>query len=147
MRNIIIPVSEEFEEQWAELRVALWPEEVLSDLIIEGRKIGFENQFLYVVNGEAVAFISLALRHDYVEGTKTSPVGYIEGIYVMPEFQNQGIAREMVDFAKKWSIESGCLELASDCELHNDKSRKFHNKVGFKEANTIVCFVMDLRST
>ena len=145
MKNAIIPVSIEFEKTWANLCVALWPEELFDDFIKEGRNSGYENQFLYLVNGEAVAFISLALRHDYVEGTKTSPVGYIEGIYVKPEFQNKGIARELVDFAKKWSTQKGCTELASDCELHNEKSCKFHNKVGFKEANTIVCFVMDLR--
>ena len=142
---MIIPVSVESEKTWAELCVALWPEQSLDDLIREGRKSGFRNQFFYLISGEAVAFISLSLRHDYVEGTSTSPVGYIEGIYVKPEFQNQGIARELVEFAKKWSVEKGCLELASDCELHNDVSRKFHNKVGFKEANVVVCFVMDLR--
>ena len=145
MKNVIIPVSIEFEMSWAELCAALWPEESLDDFIEEGRKSGFEGQFLYLMNGAVVAFLSLSLRYDYVEGTKTSPVGYIEGIYVKPDFQNQGIARELVEFAKKWSIEKGCSELASDCELHNDASRKFHNKIGFKEANTIVCFVMDLR--
>jgi aminoglycoside 6'-N-acetyltransferase I len=80
-----------------------------------------------------------------VEGTSSSPVGYLEAIYVKPEFRNQGIAKKLVDFAKNWSIERGCSELASDCELDNEISRKFHNKIGFEEANTIVCFTMDLK--
>jgi aminoglycoside 6'-N-acetyltransferase I len=141
---MLIQVSNEYEKAWAELCVALWQDDSLDDWIQEGREKSFEGEYLYLINGEAVAFLSLSLRHDYVEGTDSSPVGYLEAIYVKPDYRNQGIAKELVAFAKKWSIEKGCTELASDCELHNDNSRKFHNKIGFEEANTIVCFTMDL---
>ena len=144
---MIIPVSKENERTWAELCTALWPGDSIEEWIQDGQSNGYENQFLYMLDGEAVAFISLSLRHDYVEGRETSPVGYLEGIYVKPEHQNKGIARELVEFAKKWSVEKGCSQLASDCEIDNHISRKFHNKVGFEEANTIVCFIMDLNDT
>ena len=97
-----------------------------------------------MINGEAAAFVSFSVRSDYVEGTKSSPVGYLEGIYVKPNYRKQGIARKMTEFAAKWSAERGCAELASDCLLENEESRKFHNSIGFKEANTIVCFTMDI---
>lgn len=35
--------------------------------------------FLDWENGEAMGFAQCQLRSDYVEGTKTSPVGYLEG--------------------------------------------------------------------
>jgi len=142
---MIIPVTKEHEQTWAALNDALWPDEnSIDEWIKEGHERGLDKEFLYMTEGEAVAFISLSIRNDYVEGTDSNPVGYIEGIYVKPQFQNRGIARALVEFAKKWSAENGCKYLASDCELHNESSRKFHNSVGFEEANTIVCFVMDL---
>ena len=42
------------------------------------------------------------------------------------------------------AIEKGCREFASDCELDNEVSLKFHLKVGFAEANRIICFTKQL---
>lgn len=39
---------------------------------------------------------------------------------------------------------SGGLEFASDCELDNEDSLKFHLKMGFVEANRIICFTKRL---
>ena len=140
---MIVSVSAENQNCWAELCASLWPHHSVEFFLKEREKNdNLHNEFLYFINDEAVAFTSLSLRHDYVEGTKSSPVGYLEGIYVKPEYRKQGIAQKMVDFAKKWAKEKGCLEFASDCLIENDDSRKFHNKIGFKEANTIVCFTM-----
>ncbi len=46
----------------------------------------------------------------------------------------------MVEFAGEWALKQGCSELASDCELNNSASKAFHKKVGFKEANRLICF-------
>ena len=142
----IVPVSEINEQDWLALSLALWPDHNERDLIEERAAGHLGNEFLYYRDNKAVSFISLSLRHDYVEGTDSSPVGYIEGIFVKPDYRGNGIAREMIDFAKKWAISNGCIELASDCEIGNNDSRNFHNRAGFKEANIIVCFTMDLRT-
>ena len=139
---MIIPISKENESVWAELCACLWPHHTAESFIQEKYSGGFKNEFLYVIKEEIVAFVSLSLRHDYVEGTESSPVGYLEGIYVKPEFRNQGIAKKLVEYGKLWCAERGCLEFASDCLIENDASRQFHNRIGFKEANTIVCFTM-----
>ena len=142
---MIIPVSKENEEVWAGLCVALWPDDHTIESFIQERCTGdLENEFLFFIQDEAVAFISLSLRHDYVEGTETSPVGYLEGIYVKPEHRKQGIARQLVEFGKTWSAEKECTEFASDCLIENEDSRKFHNKVGFNEANVCVHFIMNI---
>lgn len=39
-----------------------------------------------------------------------------------------------------WAKEKHCSEFASDCELDNADSLKFHLAVGFREANRIICF-------
>ena len=139
---MIACVSEDNQHLWAELCVSLWPDNTVESFLDERARGGYQNEFLYFVDGEAAGFVSLSLRHDYVEGTKSSPVGYLEGIYVKPEYRKQGISRKMVEYAKKWSAEQGCAEFASDCRIENEESRKFHNKIGFREANTIVCFTM-----
>ncbi|MCL1820179.1 MAG: GNAT family N-acetyltransferase [Oscillospiraceae bacterium] len=139
---MIIPVSKENERIWGELCASLWPHHTVESFINERYNGEFQNDFLYVLKEEIVAFISLSVRNDYVEGTESSPVGYLEGIYVKPEFRNQGIGKRLVEYGKIWCAEKGCSEFASDCLLENDASRKFHNMIGFKEANTIVCFTM-----
>ena len=143
MKNII-PVNADNQADWAKLCVKLWPEYEY-DFFITQREKMFQDQFLYMRGDCAAAFLSLSARRDYVEGTYSSPVGYIEGIYVEPEFRNLGIARELTEFAKAWSKQKGCTELASDCYLSNNDSRKFHNAVGFEEAGVIVHFVMKLK--
>ena len=86
---MIIPVTEANEEAWAELCAALWPEVGKEHFLQERASGNLQNGYLYVVDGEAVAFISLSLRHDYVEGTASSPVAYLEGIFVKPAFRKQ----------------------------------------------------------
>jgi aminoglycoside 6'-N-acetyltransferase I len=145
---MIIPVTKENEKIWAELCVALWPEDTFDSFIKWGHKTNYENVFLYIVKDEVVACLWLSLRHEYVGGTvsheDSRPVGFLEGIYVKPEFRKQGIARQLVEFAKKWAVENGCTEFASSCLIENDVSRKFHNNVGFKEVEIGVNFVMNL---
>ena len=80
------------------------------------------------------------MRHDYVEGTSSSPVGYLEGIYVLPDHRHEGVARQLLKECERWAKSKGCSEFASDCELTNTESLQFHLNVGFEEANRIICF-------
>jgi len=141
---VVVQVVQENESVWAGLCVALWHDRSREFFISERHNGEFSDEFLYMVGKEAVAFISLSVRRDYVEGTCSTPAGYLEGIYVKPEFRMQGIASKLVEFAKQWSSDKGCLEFASDCLIENEESRKFHNNIGFKEANICVHFTMDL---
>ena len=83
-------------------------------------------------------------RRDYVEGTQTSPVGYLEGIYVREQYRGRGQARALLRACEDWAAERGCGEFASDCQLENTDSIAFHLGAGFAEANRIVCFVKPL---
>ena len=40
--------------------------------------------------------------------------------------------------------EERCSEFAGDCELHNLRSLQFHLKLGFREANRVICFAKKL---
>ena len=100
--------------------------------------------FLLSLDGRPAGFAQCQLRHDYVEGTDSSPVGYLEGIYVLPEYRARGCARELLARCERWAKELGCTEFASDCELDNGGSLAFHLKMGFTEANRIICFTKKL---
>lgn len=79
-----------------------------------------------------------------MEGTESSPVGYLEGVFVSEEYRKRGYAAESLAECEKWAAEKGCGEFASDCEPDNAESLKFHMAVGFEEANRIICFRKDL---
>lgn len=100
--------------------------------------------FLAISDGRSVGFSQCGLRHDYVEGTDTSPVGYLEGIFVEEKYRKKGMAKEMLKACQRWAKEQGCTEFASDCELANEDSLKFHLRMGFEEANRIICFAKKL---
>lgn len=100
--------------------------------------------FLMKNDGEYVAFIHCALRFDYVEGTNTSPVGYVEGIYVEPEYRKSGVGKQLLEAGEGWSKSKGCSQYASDTEIFNEDSINFHKRAGFEEVNRVVCFVKEL---
>lgn len=96
--------------------------------------------FLKYENDIPVGFAQSQLRHDYVEGTETSPVGYLEGIFVKEGFRHKGYAGALLAECENWAKSKGCKEFASDCELDNDDSLQFHRAMKFTEANRIICF-------
>ena len=108
--------------------------------------IGSENEVCYVVreHEQYISFIHLSIRSDYVEGAADLPVAYIEGIYVKPAYQNQGIAKSLMKVAENWAREKGFKQIASDTDCGNSLSINFHKKAGFTEAGRIVCFIKNL---
>lgn len=127
----------------ANLAVLMWDDNTVEELIQEFTKILAEGRaqfFLKYENDIPVGFAQCQLRSDYVEGTETSPVGYLEGIFVREEYRHKGYARELLAECEAWAREQGCREFASDCELANTDSYRFHMAVGFAEANRVICF-------
>ena len=132
--------------QVAVMMTELWPDNTAEEMLEELYLLDGESSMVFLAeeNDVPVGFAQCQLRHDYVEGTEHSPVGYLEGIYVEPSFRGRGIARALLAAAENWVREQGCKEFASDCELDNRESLAFHLGVGFREANRIICFVKEL---
>lgn len=131
----------------AKLAIQMWEDnsiEGLTEEFIELIEKDDAQIFIKFVENKAVGFAQCQLRYDYVEGTENSPVGYLEGIFVEEEYRGKGFAKELLSECQKWAKEKGCLEFASDCELDNVTSLKFHMAMGFEEANRIICFTKKL---
>ncbi len=130
-------------ETLAGLAIQMWKDHDPAELTAEFRDlVQKEDAVCYIrqVDGRPVAFAQCQLRYDYVEGTDSSPVGYLEGIFVSEKYRKNGIADELLAECEKWAKEKGCTEFASDCELDNESSLKFHLSAGFEETNRIICF-------
>lgn len=131
----------------ANLAAQLWQNHSIKDLFQEFSRIlsnGESQFFLKYENGLPVGFAQCQLRHDYVEGTSTTPVGYLEGIFVKEGYRNKGYAKELLAECEAWAKRNGCREFASDCEIDNIGSFRFHKAMKFTEANRIICFTKKL---
>ena len=144
---VITRASGESLPQAAALACELWPGHAPDELLAEWETFTPEEGavFLAMEGGAPAGFAQCQLRRDYVEGTDSSPVGYLEGIYVREAFRGRGLARALLQACEGWAAEQGCREFASDCELDNGGSIAFHLGAGFAEANRIVCFTKQLR--
>jgi aminoglycoside 6'-N-acetyltransferase I len=80
------------------------------------------------------------LRRDYVNGCETSPVAFLEGIYVPPDRRRGGAGRALIARAEQWARDRGCQEFASDALLANEASHRFHSGAGFEETERVVYF-------
>lgn len=134
-------------EKITQLAHLLWPDENINALKKELNRFHRDSTselFVCEENEDIIGFAHVQLRYDYVEGTVTTPVGYLEGIYVRKAFRKQGIGKQLVEVCEDWSRFMNATEFASDVELLNDESAEFHDSVGFKEVNRIICYTKPL---
>lgn len=75
-----------------------------------------------------------------MNGTSSSPVAFLEGIFVKPHCRRRGIARALVDAVAQWARAQGITELASDTPLDNAVSRAVHGRLGFNETERVIFF-------
>jgi len=148
MGNIGIVIADESNlKEWTDLALMLFPEssfEEEHDFHQKVLKSGKELGILYKKDDKYVGFMNLSIRHDYVNGTDTSPVVFIEAIYILPEYRQQGIAGKFISYAEGYAKQKGITQLASDCLTDNSLSEVFHKNCGFIEKERVICFVKDI---
>jgi aminoglycoside 6'-N-acetyltransferase I len=145
--------------QWIALSTTLWPEEgsAVHEAEItrffaapEPRPGTMPEAVLVALEPGSTAPTLLGFaevsRRPYAEGCETSPVGFLEGWYVVPECRRQGIGRALVAAAEAWARALGCREFASDALVENTLSAAAHRALGFEEVVVIRCFRKGLSS-
>jgi len=138
---------------WVQLRHALWPHDSLEELARDARKLlrterGGEfrrstmRATVFVAelpSGRLAGFAEFDQR-PIADGCRTSPVGYLEGWYVLPKYRRRGVGSALVRAGERWARAHGCTEMASDAHLENEVSRKAHRSLGFREMEELVHF-------
>ena len=130
---------------WLELRLMLWPDSSREDHSAEMARVADDpfrfGQFVARdVDGARLGFAEVSQRTDYVNGTESSPVAFIEGLYVLPHARRRGVAGAMMKEIVAWARARGCKELASDALLENTGSHAMHAALGFSETERVVYF-------
>jgi aminoglycoside 6'-N-acetyltransferase I len=129
---------------WLHLRETLWPECSREQHELEMGSILADADRATVFlaaggDGPPAGFVEVAMR-PWAEGCETSPVGYVEGLYVAPEARNTGLATALLRAAEAWAADRGCREMASDALADNEPSRALHKSLGYEEGDVLVHF-------
>ena len=127
------------------MREALWPDTSRQEHIAEMSAFledpaRFAQFVAYSPTGQPCGFVEASVRTDYVNGTLSSPVAFLEGLYVEPQHRRQGVAKQLVSAVAQWARRAGYGELASDASLDNEVSHAVHRALGFAETERVVFF-------
>jgi len=139
----ISPIKPSDFEIWVNFSLALFPNTSKEEMEADLRRIAKLHKYQTFIarkDGSSIGYATVTLRTDHVEGAKTSPVGYLEAIYVQPEYRNHGVARALFHQGQAWCKEKGCSEMGSDTWHWNKDAQAFHEKLGFKEEDILVHF-------
>jgi aminoglycoside 6'-N-acetyltransferase I len=141
-------IAEPDRTHWVRLRDELWPGS-LADHDKEtrryfGKRLQLPIVFIAELDGTIVGFLEMDFRK-YAPGCSTSPVPFIEGWYVEPAQQRQGIGRALVETAEAHARRAGHREIASDAEIDNADGIAAHRALGYDEVERVVCFRRPLR--
>jgi aminoglycoside 6'-N-acetyltransferase I len=127
---------------WLPLRHALWPDTPRTEHASEAATLLRSPDMVAFValTDDAVGFAEASIRRDFVNGCDSSPVAFLEGLYVDPAHRRRGIARALCAAVAHWGKAKGCRELASDTQLDNLDSQGLHKALGFAETERVVFF-------
>jgi aminoglycoside 6'-N-acetyltransferase I len=128
------------------MRQSLWPYEDQGELAREtGPMLARDDYATFgAYDGDTIVGFLEVGRRDVAESAATSPVGYVEAVWVEPGHRRRGIARALFEAAKRWARDQGYRELASDADLENTDSHAMHSRLGFEETERLVTFLMKL---
>lgn len=82
----------------------LWDNHTIECLKTEFLEIIPKNDsvfFLVFEEQAPIGFAQCQLWNDNVEGTETSPVGYLEGIFIKEDFRRKGYAKKLLHECEK----------------------------------------------
>ena len=87
----------------AALAIQMWTEHDPEDLAEEFCELVMNDDAVCFVKYEEdkpIGFAQCQLRHDYVEGTRSSPVGYLEGVLFQPDTEKKAMPQSCCRHAR-----------------------------------------------
>lgn len=139
--------------EWAALRAELWAGDSIEEHRAELESVlaaPHRDRVAFLAigdEGEVAGFAEAAIRRDYVNGCDTSPVAFLEGMYVRPDHRHAGVARMLCRAVEEWGGVAGCTELGSDADIENGEGHAFHDAIGFQETERVVFYRKPIGTT
>lgn len=144
-----VPCTSVEQPGWLSLRQQLWPHSSLTRHLTQMSEVlaapnRFAQYIEYDSSGLPSGFVEASLRTDFVNGTSSTPVAFLEGLFVIPAARRRGIARALLGCVEHWAIEARCTEFAADARIDNLLSHRMYVALGFKESQRVVFFKKSL---
>ena len=134
-------------EAYRELRTKLWPMSAEENCRETSQQLAARGKWAVFLardnHGKPLGFLEVRLR-EYAEGASSSPVGFLEGWYVVEEVRKQGVGRKLVEAGEAWARSMGCTEMGSNTEIWRTGSIEAHSSLGYREVERDVNFLKKL---
>ncbi len=145
------PLTAADRTDWLAMRVALYGEaapgaraaELLAEIDMMLARDDWAAFAVEAPDGALVGLIELFERNS-AQSCATSPVAYVEGLWVAEDWRRTGLARRLVDAGIAWARARGRTEMASDVQLPNLISQAVHEHLGFEETERLVTYRLPL---
>ena len=95
--------------------------------------------FITDLDGEVIGLVEVSIRN-IVDGCLTSPVPYLEGLFIMPDHRALGLGTAVMEMLIDWAAGKGYQEFATDTELKNSRAQEFYEKLAFEEVDKVVVY-------
>lgn len=129
--------------EWLRMTLALFPNDAPGDFTSDMQQFRARSDAeVFVVerpDGRLAGFVEVGSR-SHADGCATSPVGYIEALFVDPDVRRQRYALGLLDAADEWARQRGYREMASDALIDNAVSHAAHRRAGYEEVDRVVTF-------
>jgi len=136
-------------DELAKMRELLWPESSMEEhrkeleSVLRSRMNGSLPMTILISQdqgGALTGFIEVGLRSHADGCDPARPVGFVEGWFVYEAFRKQGIGAELMRSAEAWARTQGCLEMASDTWIDDERSIHTHQALGFEVVDRCIHF-------
>jgi aminoglycoside 6'-N-acetyltransferase I len=137
-------------DELAKMRETLWPESSLEEhrkelesFLRSGMNGTLPMTILVSQDDESKAltgFIEVGLRSHADGCDPARPVGFVEGWFVHEASRKQGIGSALMRSAEAWARKQGCVEMASDTWIDEERSISAHQALGFEVVDRCVHF-------
>ena len=106
------------------------------------KDISKEELFVKESGGEVIGCVVLSLEMDeFYKNVSWKDSNhkalYVHRLAVLPKFQGQGIARELMDFAEDYALKNNIQSVRLDTFSQNKRNQKFYLNRGYKQLESI----------